>query len=249
MAGARHPGPAAARPADLGHRPLQLPLRLLHAEGGLRPRLPLPRPRELLRSRRSSASRGRSSRSGSRRSASPAASRSCAATSSGWSSMLATLGVDLTLTTNGSLLAARRRRSRGRPRAASRSASTRSTTRRSGRMNDVDFPVEPRARGHRRRARRRAAGQGQLRRQARRQRRPDRRRWPSASAARATRCASSSTWTSAHTNGWRLDDVVPAAEIVAHDRRRVPARAGRAGLPRRGRAALALSRRRAARSA
>ena len=27
------------------------------------------------------------------------------------------------------------------------------------------------------------------------------------------------------TNGWRLDDVVPAAEIVAHDRRRVPARA------------------------
>ena len=32
---------------------------------------------------------------------------------------------------------------------------------------------------------------------------------------RPHRCASSSTWTSAHTNGWRLDDVVPAAEIVA----------------------------------
>ena len=33
--------------------------------------------------------------------------------------------------------------------------------------------------------------------------------------ARPHRSASSSTWTSAHTNGWRLDDVVPAAEIVA----------------------------------
>ncbi len=29
------------------------------------------------------------------------------------------------------------------------------------------------------------------------------------------------------TNGWRLDDVVPAAEIVRHDRRRAAARAGR----------------------
>ena len=32
-------GPAAARPAHLGHRPLQLPLQLLHAQGGLRQRL------------------------------------------------------------------------------------------------------------------------------------------------------------------------------------------------------------------
>ena len=32
----RPPRPAAARPAHLGHRPLQLPLQLLHAEGGLR---------------------------------------------------------------------------------------------------------------------------------------------------------------------------------------------------------------------
>jgi cyclic pyranopterin phosphate synthase len=39
---ARHVRTPGARPADLGHRPLQLPLRLLHAEGGLRPRLPLP---------------------------------------------------------------------------------------------------------------------------------------------------------------------------------------------------------------
>ena len=46
------------------------------------------------------------------------------------------------------------------------------------------------------------------------------------------------------TNGWRLDDVVPAAEIVSTDRRRVPARACRGRLPRRGRRALPLPRRR-----
>ena len=34
--------PAAARPAHLGHRPLQLPLQLLHAEGGVRQALQLP---------------------------------------------------------------------------------------------------------------------------------------------------------------------------------------------------------------
>ena len=34
------------------------------------------------------------------------------------------------------------------------------------------------------------------------------------------------------TNGWRLDDVVPAARDRRADRRRVPARAGRSGLPR-----------------
>ena len=38
----RHVRPARARSADLGHGPLQLPLRLLHAEGGLRPRAPIP---------------------------------------------------------------------------------------------------------------------------------------------------------------------------------------------------------------
>ena len=46
-----------------------------------------------------------------------------------------------------------------------------------------------------------------------------------------------------HTNGWRLDEVVPAAEIVEHDRREMAARAGRRRLPRRGRRALALRRR------
>ena len=37
------PPPAAARPAHLGHRPLQLPLRLLHAEGRVRRAYFLPR--------------------------------------------------------------------------------------------------------------------------------------------------------------------------------------------------------------
>ena len=45
------------------------------------------------------------------------------------------------------------------------------------------------------------------------------------------------------TNGWRLDDVVPRRDRL-HDRRRVPARAGRGRVPRRGRRALPLPRRR-----
>ena len=42
-------------------------------------------------------------------------------------------------------------------------------------LNDVDFPVQTRARGHRRRRGRRSARQGERRRQARRERRRDRR--------------------------------------------------------------------------
>ena len=42
-AAARQARPPARDPAHLDHRPLQLPLRLLHAEGGLRPRPRLPR--------------------------------------------------------------------------------------------------------------------------------------------------------------------------------------------------------------
>ena len=40
--GRRHARAGALRPADLGDRPLQLPLRLLHAEGRLRRRLSVP---------------------------------------------------------------------------------------------------------------------------------------------------------------------------------------------------------------
>ena len=62
----RHVRAPAARPAHLGHRPLQLPLRLLHAEGGLRPRLRVPAgARSCSRSRRSSAWRASSSQAAS----------------------------------------------------------------------------------------------------------------------------------------------------------------------------------------
>ena len=56
----------------------------------------------------------------------------------------------------------------------------------------------------------------------------DRAAWRgTSSGTRPHRRASSSTWTSAHTNGWRMDDVVPAAEIVRSIDARVAARAGR----------------------
>ena len=48
-----------------------------------------------------------------------------------------------------------------------------------------------------------------------------------------------------HTNGWRLDDVVPAAEIVATLDAGVRRRGDRALVPRRGRESLALPRRQA----
>ena len=61
--GHRPPRAAPPRPADLGHRPVQLPLHLLHAEGGLRPglRVPAPGPGPDA-SRRSTGWPGRSSR-------------------------------------------------------------------------------------------------------------------------------------------------------------------------------------------
>ena len=47
-----------------------------------------------------------------------------------------------------------------------------------------------------------------------------------------------------HSNGWRLDEVVPAGGSRRHDRGGLADRAGRAGLPWRGRRALAVRRRR-----
>ena len=92
----------APRPAHLGHRPLQLPLHLLHARGGHGRGCPAT---SCSPSRRSSASPGCwSSASASTRSASPAASPPCGPTCPSWSSKLAALGVDLALTTNGATL-------------------------------------------------------------------------------------------------------------------------------------------------
>ena len=111
--------------------------------------------------------------------------------------MLAPLGVDLTLTTNGSLLPAKARGARGggapadhrEPRLARRRDLPGAERRR--------LPGEPRARGHRRRRSGRAPGEGELRRQARRQRRRARRARRAVPRHAATRFASSSTWTSA----------------------------------------------------
>ena len=120
-----------SRPADLGHRPLQLPLRLLHAEGGIRPRLPVRRPQGAAHVRGDRTARPRSSsRTGSRRSGSRAASRSCGATSKSWSSGSPALGgLDVALTTNGALLAAEGRGARRR-RAATRHGQPRLARRR-----------------------------------------------------------------------------------------------------------------------
>ena len=80
---ARHLRPPAPRPADLGHRPLQLPLRLLHAEGGLRARPSVPRAARAPDVRGDRPRRARLRRAAAcRSSASRAASRSCGATSS-----------------------------------------------------------------------------------------------------------------------------------------------------------------------
>ena len=111
-------------------------------------------------------------------------------------------------------------------------------------MNDVDFPVARVLDGHRRRARRRPrAGEGQRGRQARRSTRTA--ILPMARRFRGTGVILRfiEYMDVGHTNGWRMDDVVPAAEIVATIDAELPARAGRGRLPRRGRAALALPRR------
>ena len=143
--------------------------------------------------------------------------------------MLAAIdGLDLTLTTNGSLLAAQGAgAARRRARRASRSASTRSTTRRSAPMNDVDFPVARVLEGIDAAAAAGLPGQGERGRQARRQRRRHRRHGRALPRQRRHVLRFIEFMDVGHTNGWRLDDVVPAAEIVGRDRRRVAARAGR----------------------
>ena len=79
-------------------------------------------------------------------------------------------------------------------------------------MNDVGFPVARVLDGHRRcRAGRARAGEGQHGRQARRQRPRDRPRWPSGSAHSGHILRFIEYMDVGSTNGWRLDDVVPAA--------------------------------------
>ena len=82
-------------------------------------------------------------------------------------------------------------------------------------MNDVDFPVGAGARRDRRRGRRRAAREGERGRQARGSTTARSSRSPGTSAAPATSLRFIEYMDVGATNGWRLDDVVPAAEILA----------------------------------
>ena len=94
--------PRTPRPADLGHRPLQLPLHLLHAGRG---HAVAPAGPGAHASRRSSASPGcASSASASTASGSPAANRPCGPTCPSWSASWRRCGADLALTTNGATL-------------------------------------------------------------------------------------------------------------------------------------------------
>ena len=114
--GARRPlRPAGQGPADLDHRPLQFPLHVLHAGGGH----DLARPAPSCSPTRSWPGSPGSAWSGSasRRSGSPAASRRVRAQLPRLFELLAPLGVDLAMTTNGVRLpelAARPRRGRAR---------------------------------------------------------------------------------------------------------------------------------------
>ena len=153
--------------------------------------------------------------------------------------------LDLTLTTNGALLPQKARSAEGRrPRRVSRSASTRSTTRSSRAMNDVDFPVQQRARGNRRRCRRGPAGEGEHGRQARRERGQRPADGAPLPRTRATFCASSSTWTSAtRTAGGSTMSCRPPRSS-RRSTRELPLEPVEPELPGRGRPALALPRRR-----
>ena len=71
------------------------------------------------------------------------------------------------------------------------------------------------------------AGQDQRGRQARRSTTARSSTWRASSAAPVTSLRFIEYMDVGHTNGWRMDDVVPAAEIVAADRRRLAARARR----------------------
>ena len=191
----------------------------------------LERTRAAHASRRSRASRASSRARRREPCGSRAASRWCAATSSTSSSCSrrSTPALDdLALTTNGSLLAQKARGAR-RGRACSRvTVSLDSLDDEVFRaMNDVDFPVARVLDGIDAAAAAGLAGQGQHGRQARRERRRRRSRWPSTSAARGHVLRFIEYMDVGTTNGWRLEDVVPADEIVERIARALAARAGR----------------------
>ena len=152
---------------------------------------------------------------------------------------------DLTLTTNGSLLAEQGAGARrGRPAAhhreprLARRRGLRAAQRRALPGGAAWSPASTPP------SRRPGAHQGQHGRAAWRQRGRASCRWPASPASAATSCASSSTWTSATPTAGSSSEVVPAAEIVARIDRRAAPGAPAAPVPGRGRDALALPRRR-----
>ena len=74
-------------------------------------------------------------------------------------------------------------------------------------------------------------------------------RWRATSAARGIVLRFIEYMDVGATNGWRMDEVLPSAEVVRADRSRIPAGAAGAQRARRDRRALGLCRRRAAKSA
>ena len=232
----RHARARDARPAHLRDRPLQLPLHVLHAQGGLRAglRVPAARPGPA-RSRRSNGSPASSVGLGvaeaahhRRRAARPARPAATSSRCSRRSAGPTASPIDLTLTTNGSALARPGRAAGGR-RAAAGHRQPRLARRRGVRRDERDrLPGRARARRHRRRARGRAdAGQDQHGRPPRRQRGRASSRWPRGRARPGSSSGSSSTWTSAtRTAGGSTRSCRPA-DIVETLARPMAGRAGR----------------------
>ena len=250
----RYPRSGGARPAHLGHRPVQLPLHVLHAQGDLRAglRVPAARPGPDASRRSSGVARVVRRRSASRSCGSPAASRSSGATCRASSRCSPTIrrpdggALDLTLTTNGSALRAPGRPARrGRP--AARHGQPRFARRRGLRGDERDrLPGRPRARRDRRRHRGRVWRRSRSTWSSGAAINEDERRsrWRAGRARRGVILRFIEYMDVGHSNGWRLDEVVPGGRARRHDRGGLADRAGRAGLPGRGRRALAVPRRR-----
>ena len=235
--------PAASRPAHLGHRPLQLPLRLLHAEGGLRARPPVhgPEGASLVRGDqpdRSGLRRSRASRKLRLTGGEPLVRRDLERLVE----QLAPLGADLTLTTNGALLPQKAQ--------ALADAGLRRITvsldslddEQFRALNDVDFPVERVLEGIDAAS---AAGLPVKVNAVVKRGVNDDQIVPLAERFRELghTLRFIEYMDVGHTNGWQLADVVPAREIVALLDDAFGVEPVEAGLPRRGGASLSLPRR------
>ena len=157
--------------------------------------------------------------------------------------MLAELDADLTLTTNASLLPRKARALAGRRPRPHHGQPRRDGRRDLPRDERRRLPGRARARGDRGRARGRASRSRSIASSSAASTRTRSSRSPATSARPATRCASSSSWTSARPTAGAWTTSSPPARSSRRIDARVPARACRRPVPRRGRQALALPRR------